>query len=81
MNVIEGSSATSADAHIRAAPPSQISEELIDKTIAVWGPRYGRTLSREEGRQILVNAMAFFRALASSEGNLEDESDRHDQVA
>jgi hypothetical protein len=62
-----------ADGGQEPAPGS--GEKLIDKTIRVWQPRYGRQLAREEGRQILVTAVAFFQALAAWDAQLQ----RNDQ--
>ena len=45
------------------APVPEFSEESIDETIEFWSPRYGRRLSREEAREILVNLTGFVRTL------------------
>ena len=38
-------------------------DNLIDQTIAVWQPRLGREISREEARQIAENVSGFFSIL------------------
>jgi hypothetical protein len=38
-------------------------DNLIDRTIAVWEPRRGRQISREEARQIAENVTGFFSIL------------------
>jgi hypothetical protein len=37
---------------------------LIDRTRAVWQPRLGRDLSREDARQVVANVTGFFAILA-----------------
>jgi hypothetical protein len=44
--------------------PLRTSEQLIDRTRAVWGPRLGRNLSHEDARQIVENLSGFFAVLA-----------------
>jgi hypothetical protein len=39
-------------------------DNLIDRTIALWQPRLGRDLSREDARQIAENVTSFFTILA-----------------
>ena len=36
---------------------------LIEETIALFNPRYGRTLNQEEARQILARLTGFFQLL------------------
>ena len=38
-------------------------DNLIDRTIALWQPRLGRDLSREDARQIAENVAGFFSIL------------------
>jgi hypothetical protein len=38
-------------------------DNLIDRTIAVWQPRRGRQISREEAQQIAENATGSFPIL------------------
>jgi hypothetical protein len=46
--------------------PSHVANyhNLIDRTRAVWQPRLGRDLSREDARQIAGNVTGFFAVLA-----------------
>jgi hypothetical protein len=39
-------------------------DNLVDQAIALWQPRVGRDLSREDARQILENVRGFFKILA-----------------
>ena len=39
-------------------------DNLIDRTLAVWKPRLGRDLSREDAREIAENVTGFFAILA-----------------
>lgn len=39
-------------------------DNLIDRTLAVWKPRLGRDLSREDAREIAENVIGFFTILA-----------------
>jgi hypothetical protein len=50
------------------------SEELIKQTLAVWQPRVNHTLTEEDARQIVENAVGFFRLL--QEWNLEARKNR-----
>jgi len=66
----EGSSArplpgqgSDSDPSPKAADPDAVLEDLLERTIAVWAPRYGRVLSRDEAGQILGNLTAFFELL------------------
>jgi hypothetical protein len=43
--------------------PSAVNDNLIDRTIALWQPRVGRDLSREDARQIAENVTGFFSIL------------------
>jgi hypothetical protein len=43
--------------------PSDEGGDLIDRTIAIWQQRTTRTLSREDGREIIENMTGFFRVL------------------
>jgi hypothetical protein len=36
---------------------------LIDRTIALWQPRLGREITREDARQIVENVTGFFSIL------------------
>ncbi len=44
--------------------PHTLDDNLIDRTIETWQPRADRTLSREDGRQIIENVSGFFSILA-----------------
>ncbi len=44
-------------------PSIATQEELIDRAIAIFEPRAGRPLTREEGRQAVANLTGFFRTL------------------
>jgi len=39
-------------------------DSLIDRTLQVWQPRFGRNLTREDARQIGEAAIGFFAVLA-----------------
>jgi len=39
-------------------------DNLIDRTIETWQPRFDRDLSREDARQIVENVTGFFSVLA-----------------
>ena len=41
----------------------KLNDELIGRTRAVWQPRLGRDLSREEAKQIAANVTGFFSVL------------------
>ena len=43
--------------------PGAANDNLIDRTIALWQPRLGRDLSREDARQIAENVIGFFSIL------------------
>jgi hypothetical protein len=43
--------------------PRAANDNLIDRTIAVWQPRLGREISREEARQFAENVTGFFSIL------------------
>lgn len=45
-------------------PLNAANDNLIDRTIAAWQPRYDRDLSREDARQIVENVTGFFSLLA-----------------
>jgi hypothetical protein len=45
-------------------PPHVANDNLIDRTLEVWKPRLGRSLSREDARQIAENVTGFFAILA-----------------
>jgi hypothetical protein len=45
-------------------PSNAAIDDLIDRTRAVWQPRLGRDLSREDARQIKENVTGFFSILA-----------------
>jgi hypothetical protein len=44
-------------------PSDAANDNLIDRTIALWQPRVGRYLSREDARQIAENVAGFFSVL------------------
>jgi hypothetical protein len=44
-------------------PSNAANDNLIDRTRAVWQPRLGRDLSREDARQITENVTGFFSTL------------------
>lgn len=37
--------------------------DFLDETIAIWEPRAGRRLTREDAREIVHNLAGFFRVL------------------
>jgi hypothetical protein len=39
-------------------------DNLINRTLAVWTPRLGRDLSREDARELAENVIGFFDVLA-----------------
>lgn len=41
-----------------------ISDKILDDAIQFWQPRAGRSLNREEARQITGNLVGFFQLLA-----------------
>jgi G:T-mismatch repair DNA endonuclease (very short patch repair protein) len=41
-----------------------IPNSFIDETVDHWSKRLGRTFSREEARQAIVNTLGFFQVLA-----------------
>jgi hypothetical protein len=43
--------------------PSAANDSLIDRTIALWRPRLGRELTREDARQVVENVTGFFSTL------------------
>jgi len=43
--------------------PRAANDNVIDQTIAVWQPRLGREISREEARQLAENVTGFFSIL------------------
>ncbi len=45
-------------------PSQAANDNQIDRTRAVWRPRLGRDLSREDARQIAENVTGFFALLA-----------------
>ena len=48
-------------------------DNLIDRTIETWQPRFNRDLSQEDARQIVENATGFFSILAEwSRADLPD---------
>jgi hypothetical protein len=47
---------------------------LIDEAVALFGPRYGRTIDREEARQMIERLTAFFGLLAEWEFRAQHES-------
>ena len=45
-------------------PSNAANDNLIDRTIETWQPRFERGLSREDARQIVENVTGFFSILA-----------------
>jgi len=43
--------------------PVPASSQFIDETLAFWQPRTTRVLTREDGREIFQNLIAFFSIL------------------
>lgn len=54
-----GSNGAANEVPARKAP----SREAIEKALEVWQPHYARRLSQEDAREILENAVGFFRIL------------------
>lgn len=55
-------------------------DDMLKRTKAFWEPRYGRKLSDEEAREIVENAVGFFRILEEWESRGDDTegtSDAH----
>lgn len=44
-------------------PGQWVTDGLIEETIRVWEPRYGRTIGPEEAALILTRVVEFFRIL------------------
>jgi hypothetical protein len=44
-------------------PSNAANDNLIDRTRAIWQPRLGRDLSREDARQITEDVTGFFSIL------------------
>ncbi len=44
--------------------PAWITEDLISRTLKVWGPRYGWKLTREDAIAMLLNVGRLFGALS-----------------
>lgn len=55
---------------------SKQTENLIDRTRAVWQPRLGRDLTPDEARQISANVTGFFAVLAEWARKEEHEVQR-----
>ena len=53
--------------------PAAEREALIDEAVALFGPRYGRTIDREEARQMIERLTAFFGLLAEWEFRAQHE--------
>lgn len=47
---------------MKPQPPAN--DELIDRTRALWEPRLGRDLTREEARRMIAEVAGFFGVLA-----------------
>jgi hypothetical protein len=45
-------------------PSHAVNNKLIDRTRAVWQPRLGGDLSREDARQVAENVTGFFAILS-----------------
>ena len=69
----------SAQPHSPAADPDH--EALIDDAIALFSPRYGRAISREEARQMMERLTAFFSLLASWDRRQRGEPVENDRAA
>lgn len=52
-----------ASASQRLDHRKNLKREAIRETMEVWQPRYARGLSEEDAREILENAVGFFRIL------------------
>jgi hypothetical protein len=63
-------SQSTSESETVVSPAPTVTDSMIDETIRVWEPKYGRQLSREEARQILVNALTFFQTLAALDAQL-----------
>ena len=64
-------------------PSHAANDNLIDRTVAVWKPRLGRDLNREDAREIAENITGFFAILAewSRAERLAAGNDNHAQAA
>ena len=51
--------------------PQRQRDALIDEAIALFGPRYGRAIGREEARQMIERLTAFFELLAEWEHRVQ----------
>jgi hypothetical protein len=58
--------------------PRAANENLTDRTMAIWQPRLGRQISREEARQIAENVTGFFSILDqwSRDGAAANDNER-----
>ena len=52
---------------------SWITDDLLQSTIDIWSPRYGRTLSTEEAIEILINVKRFGETLLKSSNKRRNE--------
>ena len=42
---------------------AELSDKFLDQTVHLWQPRLGRSLNREDARQISANLVGFFQLL------------------
>jgi hypothetical protein len=61
--------------------PSPELEALFDEAIALFGPRYGRAMSREEARQMIERLTAFVDLLAEWQDHAQDGPDEGEVAA
>jgi hypothetical protein len=65
-----------------AATPTAANDNFLDRTIALWGHRMGREISREQARQIAENVTGFFSVLhAWSRGETRAAANDNEQPA
>jgi hypothetical protein len=56
-------------------------DEMLKRTLEVWGKRSARPLNMEDARQIAENATGFFRVLIEWKVRRADTSVRNDRFA
>ena len=56
-------------------------EALVDEAIALFGPKYGRTLSRDEAGRMMDRLTAFFDLLVEWERQKRKELNERDRAA
>jgi hypothetical protein len=67
-----------------SAPQDELApvrEALIDEAIALFGPRYARTLDREEARQMIERLTKFFELLAERRHRAQKDGPDEGEVA